>query len=309
MTLRRAACVSIWICLAASRAFAQAQSLQKISVAPASPTVGQQVAVTVEGNNPCGAVGITYGDGETIVYPISALPLTQTHAYRTAGEKTVSAQGHGNCTGQVSTKVVVSTAPARPAPPPAAPTRSLEELCRQLDCGGQADSKPVVTEVFGVNRPGGTAAIVGRNLGTSGGIIRANLKRRDGSALVQELDAVSWNDRLIEVNWPASLPGVADQDATIQVETTNHLRSADYGPVPYHPVRISNQRDENAKVQAEMARRLRDQPPQARQAEVEAIRREARELWLKVPSASPAERAAIDQRAAELLARLARLRL
>src|SRR2546428_5453688 len=99
MSLRRAV-EAVIICVVGISWYllAQGQSLQKISVSPTPITVNQRVVVTVEGNNPCGAVGITYGDGETIVYPISALPLKQAHTYATPGQKTLSAQGHGNCT-------------------------------------------------------------------------------------------------------------------------------------------------------------------------------------------------------------------
>lgn len=312
MTLRQVSRVAIGVVALSCALRAQAQSLQKISVSPASPTAHQQVTVTVEGNNPCGAVGITYGDGETIVYPISALPLRQTHTYATPGQKTLSAQGHGNCTGQVSTTIVVAPAAAPPTPPappaaPAAPIRSLEELCRRVECGRDIDAGVVVTDVFGVQRPGGTAGVAGRGFGAAKAIVRAYLKRRDGSAVVQELSVVSWTDGLIEVAWPSAPAQVSDQDATIQVETANRVRSNEYGPVAYQPVRLWNQRAENQKVHDDIARRLRDRPA-GRPTELDAIRREARELWLKAPSASPAERAAIDRRAAELLARLGRER-
>ena len=80
-----------------------------ITVAPASPKDGQSATVTVTGSSTCGALGIDYGDGTAIVYPLSGLPTTQSHVWMTPGTKTITATGHGNCVGQITTTVTIAT--------------------------------------------------------------------------------------------------------------------------------------------------------------------------------------------------------
>lgn len=80
-----------------------------ITVSPASPKEGQAASVTVTGSSTCGAIGIDYGDGTVIVYAISGLPTTQAHTWSTAGTKTITATGHGNCQGQTNTAVTIAS--------------------------------------------------------------------------------------------------------------------------------------------------------------------------------------------------------
>ena len=84
-----------------------------VSVSPSSVMTGQSATVTVSGSSGCGGVQIHYGDGFAPVYPISALPFSQSHTWTTGGIKTIVATGHGNCSGQVSTTLGV-TANAAP---------------------------------------------------------------------------------------------------------------------------------------------------------------------------------------------------
>ncbi|HEX5069222.1 MAG TPA: hypothetical protein VFV78_03320 [Vicinamibacterales bacterium] len=78
---------------------------------------------TVQGTNPCGAVEFQYGDGQTIVHPIVALPTTIAHDYTRVGEFEVRVRGQGNCDGVTTTRAKVRTAhPAPPPPPPPPPT-------------------------------------------------------------------------------------------------------------------------------------------------------------------------------------------
>ena len=87
-------------------------NLDTISFSPASPRSGQAVSISVTGVNPCGAVGLDFGDGEQIVYAISALPMTQSHTWATGGQKTVTATAHGNCAGVLSANItVIANAP------------------------------------------------------------------------------------------------------------------------------------------------------------------------------------------------------
>jgi hypothetical protein len=79
-----------------------------IVVSPPSPKEGQAATVTVTGASTCGALGIDYGDGTSIVYALSGLPTTQGHTWTSAGTKTITATGHGNCFGQLSTTVTIA---------------------------------------------------------------------------------------------------------------------------------------------------------------------------------------------------------
>jgi hypothetical protein len=61
---------------------------------------------------------------------------------------------------------------------------------------------------------------------------------------------------------------------------------------------------ENAKVRAEVSRLRQQRPAPAQSPQLDAIRREAGQLLERSKTASPAERAQIDQRAAQLLQQL-----
>jgi uncharacterized repeat protein (TIGR01451 family) len=88
-----------------------------ITLSPASPVApGTSVTVTVNASAPCGAIGINFGEGSEIVFPIFSLPLQRSHTYNTAGTFSIVATGHGNCSGQTSTSLVVRVPPTPPAP-------------------------------------------------------------------------------------------------------------------------------------------------------------------------------------------------
>src|SRR6185436_7920485 len=76
-------------------------------VSPASPRSGQLASITVTGVNPCGAVDLDFGDGQHITFAITGLPITQSHAWATGGQKTITATAHGNCAGIRSTTITV----------------------------------------------------------------------------------------------------------------------------------------------------------------------------------------------------------
>ena len=78
-----------------------------VAAVPASVVTGQSSTVTVSGSPVCGAIEINYGDGTGQVYAITGLPFSQTHTWSTAGAKTITATGHGDCGGQVTTVVTV----------------------------------------------------------------------------------------------------------------------------------------------------------------------------------------------------------
>src|SRR4029450_14005659 len=75
---------------------------------PASIVTGQSSTITVSGSLLCGGIGIDYGDGTGQVYAINGLPFSQTHTWSTAGSKTITATGHGDCGGQVTTSLTVT---------------------------------------------------------------------------------------------------------------------------------------------------------------------------------------------------------
>jgi Bacterial Ig domain len=74
---------------------------------PGVAAVGQTVTVTAYGTNPCGAINLQFGDGSGQYFPIVQVPVTWTHTYATAGVKTITAAGMGNCSGQVSATVTI----------------------------------------------------------------------------------------------------------------------------------------------------------------------------------------------------------
>jgi hypothetical protein len=79
-----------------------------VAAVPASVVTGQPSTITVSGSPVCGAMEINYGDGTGQVYAITGLPFSQTHTWSTAGSKTITAIGHGDCGGQVTTSLTVT---------------------------------------------------------------------------------------------------------------------------------------------------------------------------------------------------------
>jgi hypothetical protein len=104
-----------------------------ISLSPNPGGAGTQVTATATGSNPCGAVFIDWGDGTAITYPITGVPATQTHAYKTEGHFTVLAKGMGNCDGEVKTTIDVSPPPPPPTPPPPPPPAAPEAMITSVD--------------------------------------------------------------------------------------------------------------------------------------------------------------------------------
>ena len=78
-----------------------------VVVSPAVIAPGQAAAVIAYGTNPCGLVHISFGDGNGQHFPIVQLPFGVSYAWPSPGTYTVTATGHGNCSGQVSTTVTV----------------------------------------------------------------------------------------------------------------------------------------------------------------------------------------------------------
>jgi Big-like domain-containing protein/BACON domain-containing protein/all-beta uncharacterized protein len=86
---------------------------QVTAVTVSSPrTQDSPATVTVHGTNPCGAVQINFGDGQANTYPTTTLPVSFAHTWTSGGYKTVTATGHGNCTGQVSSTIFVNYTPS-----------------------------------------------------------------------------------------------------------------------------------------------------------------------------------------------------
>jgi hypothetical protein len=99
-----------------------------ITVSPNPIHKNQTGTITVTGNAyACGAVLISYGDGDghtqPLVAPLATSPYVETHPWTTAGTMTVTAAGQGNCHGTATVTLVVDaptptvawTAPANQA--------------------------------------------------------------------------------------------------------------------------------------------------------------------------------------------------
>jgi YD repeat-containing protein len=101
-----------------------AQHVISASPSPSTVVVGQSSSITVTGSGACGSVQINWGDGAVITYALSGLPTTQSHAWTTAGAKTVTVTGQSTCTGVVTTTVTVNgnTAPTVSMTAPASGT-------------------------------------------------------------------------------------------------------------------------------------------------------------------------------------------
>lgn len=82
------------------------------------------VRFNVNGQNPCGAVHLEWGDGtENVTYPIERLPWSVEREYGKTGVFSVRALGMGNCDGVASSTARVTRVRPQPetAPPPPTP--------------------------------------------------------------------------------------------------------------------------------------------------------------------------------------------
>ncbi len=80
-----------------------------VSVSSSPVSVNTAVTITVSGGNPCGAVQINFGDGDSPYLPIEGLPYARNHTYTAAGTYTITASGQGNCGGQASAQITVTS--------------------------------------------------------------------------------------------------------------------------------------------------------------------------------------------------------
>src|SRR6187431_1928845 len=80
------------------------------------------VRFNVNGQNPCGAVYLEFGDGtENVTYPIRELPWSVEREYAQTGNFRVRARGMGNCDGEAVSTARVNSVRPRPVAPPAQP--------------------------------------------------------------------------------------------------------------------------------------------------------------------------------------------
>jgi len=208
--------LAVLVSLLAIPASARMPDVTTISVST-PVTVNQPATVTVTGANPCGAVRIDFGDAQVITFPISQLPFSVNHTWTTAGIKTLTALGMGNCAGTASTVVNVQ------------PGGGLGQLCAIVDCGATPTlMAPRITAVLSVNRPEGVGAVLGKNFGLAKGSVIAALKRWDGADQPTPLEITKWTGKMIEVRWPADLSGVMDQQTRLQVVTPTNAKSNEW---------------------------------------------------------------------------------
>lgn len=84
-----------------------AQMVTGVSINPSQIAIGQSSTVTVTGTPLCTAVQINFGDGTAQSFPTSGLPFSHQHTWSTAGPKTITATGFGNCAGSASANLAV----------------------------------------------------------------------------------------------------------------------------------------------------------------------------------------------------------
>jgi len=94
----------------AGTADAPAQTRGWISNLAAAPGDGAgTIQFTLRGTNPCSAISMDYGDGTEITHPIRELPVRLSHEYLKAGNYVVRAMGIGNCDGDFTSYVNVTS--------------------------------------------------------------------------------------------------------------------------------------------------------------------------------------------------------
>jgi len=105
------------------------------------PIVGT-IQFVIRGSNPCDSVNLDHGDGTATTHSIRELPVTVSHEYTRVGNYLVRARGMGNCEGNVTTNVNVSSVRQTrpdPLPPGQTPIRFdnwTDDQFRQLDRNG-----------------------------------------------------------------------------------------------------------------------------------------------------------------------------
>lgn len=98
---------------------AQQATINDVTVSDRKAYAGASITATVTGTTGvCGAVEINWGDGDTVTYPTSTLPVKQTHVYKTAGAYAVQVRGIANCGGQAGVRLEILPRPEADRTPP-----------------------------------------------------------------------------------------------------------------------------------------------------------------------------------------------
>lgn len=109
------------IAVVAAAAVASAQqrygTITRLTLSTPATDVGATVTATAVGSGTCSAVLFDWGDGTAITYPTEVLPVSRTHAYKTAGTFTLRVEGRGACAGEAFARITIRA----PAPPPPVP--------------------------------------------------------------------------------------------------------------------------------------------------------------------------------------------
>lgn len=233
---RRLAAAIAAVLGAASQAAGQG-TVQSVTFAPDSPVAaGTTVTITVAASAPCGGIGINYGDGTSVVYPISSLPLVKTRTYPAPGQYTVVATGHGNCTGTVTRTLEVV------APPAARPDLTVPRL-EQMPAGSVAAGGSVTYRISVRNVSAASASAVQVDLRLSelawtapaGGIgPRCTLARSEpnGSIVRCEVGALAAGQLVtvpVQLVAPAALIGMTERTVrvTASADPANRVPEAD----------------------------------------------------------------------------------
>ncbi len=79
---------------------AQPSTVTGVSVSASPVSVNTAVTITVSGGNPCGAVQINFGDGDSPYLPIEGLPYQRNHTYTRRERTPLRRRGKGTAAGR-----------------------------------------------------------------------------------------------------------------------------------------------------------------------------------------------------------------
>jgi hypothetical protein len=204
-----------------------------LQLSTATPAVGGEVKITIQGDGTCGLLSLSLGDGRPTSLSSVDLPHTVTHVYGQPGSHTVQVSGAGpshQCTGGAAVPITVKT--------------YAELLCGQVECGPLVDAisnKPDLIDQIDAGKLGDvelsclkTPKITGILLGsliTPGGPVVLSgcgfignpelrlVGQFPGGYVTLIPDPGGWAYGHFWGHIPAGIIGAPDQDAFLQIVT------------------------------------------------------------------------------------------
>ncbi|MAE94582.1 MAG: hypothetical protein CL910_07985 [Deltaproteobacteria bacterium] len=97
------------------------------------------------------------------------------------------------------------------------PQVKLAEACAEVDCCTVLTYIPTVTGHFGLTKPGGVVAWIGKCFGTQPGTARIHYTEWNGTSKTAELEILEWGKTMVGTKIPANLSKFRYQNAQVEI--------------------------------------------------------------------------------------------